>query len=132
MTEADTNEAAPALPISEKTSAVARDALTELHGDVARFYVRDRTLRRAQTAFGEVLQGSGPLDAAAVKTYLDAVARYFAAFEREAHAHLKDVEARLSRVAQLQFNLTAERGVAARRVEATGAVLGRLQKLSGR
>lgn len=107
-------------------------ALMELHAEVGRFYVRDRALLRAQKKFATVLAARGPLDAAAVRTYLDAVKRYFVGFEREAQLHLKDVEARLARVAQLQFNLTAERGVAARRVEATGGVLERLQKLAGR
>jgi hypothetical protein len=41
---------------------------------------------------------------------------------------LADVDRRLAKVSQLQFNLTAERGVTARRVEVTQAVLTRARE----
>lgn len=55
--------------------------------------------------------------------YLAAVRRYFEGFGREARAHLRDVDNRLVHANQVQFNLTAERGVAVKRIEATDAVL---------
>jgi hypothetical protein len=58
--------------------------------------------------------------------------RYFRGFEREARAHLRDLDERLARVSQLQFNLTAERGVAARRAELTQGVLARVEELGPR
>jgi hypothetical protein len=59
------------------------------------------------------------------------VIRYFSGFAREAQAHLRDVERRLAKVSQLQFNLTAERGVAAKRVEITQGVLSKVAELRG-
>jgi hypothetical protein len=69
------------------------------------------------------------LDDSAVRGYLAAVTTYFTGFEREARSHLADIDRRLARASQLQFNLTAERGVTARRVEATQGVLSRLAEL---
>lgn len=109
-----------------------RAALTELHAEVGRFYVRDRAVLRAQAMLGEALQSGRDVDAGTAQAYLREVTRYFTGFEREARGHLKSVEARLGRIAQLQFNLTAERGVAARRVEATQGVLARLRELGRR
>jgi len=77
------------------------------------------------------LAGGGP-DESAVHRYLLAVRRYFTGFERDARARLKDVEMRLARASQLQFNLTAERGVAVRRVELTQGVLARALELAER
>jgi hypothetical protein len=57
------------------------------------------------------------------------VRRYFTGFQREAQAHLKSVDRELERLYQLQYNLTAERGVAVRRVEATQGVLSAIAEL---
>ncbi len=105
--------------------------LVALHEVVERFYVTDRRLRRAQARMARALDGSDP-SVADVRAYLAAVERYFAGFEREARRHLRDIERRLARVAQLQFNLTAERGVATQRVAATQGVLARLRELGAR
>ncbi len=111
------------------TQSAQRAALGELHTEVNRFYVRDRALLQAQAAFAKVLESPGGVDATAARLYLRAIVRYFGGFEREARAHLNDIEARLARAAQLHFNLTAERGVATRRVEATQGVLARVREL---
>jgi hypothetical protein len=108
---------------------VERAALLALVEDVGRFYVRDRRMRLAQEAIRTLLAGDAPLDDGAVRGYLVAVTTYFTGFEREARGHLADIDKRLARVSQLQFNLTAERGVTARRVEATQGVLSRLAEL---
>jgi hypothetical protein len=109
---------------------VDRARLKALADDVGRFYVRERTMRRAQEAMRTLLGNDATLDDAAVRGYLQAVTSYFTGFEREARAHLADLERRLARVSQLQFNLTAERGVALRRVEATRGVLSLLAELA--
>jgi hypothetical protein len=102
------------------------DALRALVDEVGRFYVRDRKLGRVQRAMSEALAGGGTPGDDQVRAYLETVRRYFTAFQSEARAHLQQVEARLKRVSQEQYNLAAERGVAARRVEATRSVLSRL------
>ncbi len=101
-----------------------------LHAHVDRFYIRDKTLEAAQRAMGVLLSSDDGPNEEATKHYLAVVRRYFDGFEREARAHLRDVERRLNKINQVQYNLTAERGVAARRVEATRGVLGELAELS--
>jgi hypothetical protein len=107
-----------------------RASLKALADEVGRFYVRERKMRRAQEAIRLLLASDAPLDPAAVRGYLNAVTDYFTGFEREARHHLADIDKRLARVSQLQFSLTAERGVTARRVEATQGVLSRLAELA--
>ncbi len=106
--------------------------LAALVEEIGRFYVTDRKMRRAQTTMAQALARSRPPSPKAVAAYLKAVSRYFTGFEREARAHLADLDRRLGRVSQLQFNLTAERGVAARRVEATQGVLARIREIGPR
>jgi hypothetical protein len=96
--------------------------LAALAARVGAFHITDRAMKRAQAevtaaiAAGEV----GDRERAA---YLAAVHRYFDGFEREARAHLRDVDRRLEHANQVVFNLTAERGVAVKRIEATQSVL---------
>ena len=87
-------------------------------------------LRRAQAALERALAEGDP-SPRIVEAYLAAARRYFGGFAREAQSHLADVERRLARASQLQYNLTAERGVAARRIEATQGVLARVEELAG-
>jgi hypothetical protein len=110
--------------------AADRRQLQQLVGEVAEFYVRDRRLRRAQAEMAALLASGAEIPAERVAAYLSAVRRYFSGFEREARARLRDVERRLARASQVQFNLTAERGVAARRVEITQGVLSKLAELA--
>jgi hypothetical protein len=112
----------------------ARDpqALAELVAEVGRFYVRDKAMRRAQDAMSAALAAGTPPGEKAVDAYIAAVRTYFGGFEREARAHLADIDRRLAKVSQLQFNLTAERGVTQRRVEVTQGVLGRIEELAPR
>ena len=107
------------------------ERLRTLVEEIGRFYLTDRPMRRAQERIKAAL-ASGEPEAREVETYVAAVKRYFSGFEREARAHLADVEKRLAKVSQVQFNLTAERGVAARRVAATQGVLSRVEDLGGR
>lgn len=105
------------------------DQLRGLVAAVGAFYVTDRELARAQKDMERALASGAP-DAAAVRAYTVAVERYFSGFAREARAQLAYVDRELERLYQRQFNLTAERGVAARRVEATQGVLSTLAELA--
>jgi hypothetical protein len=107
------------------------ERLRTLVEEIGRFYVTDRAMRRAQERMKAALSNGDP-NAREIEAYVAAVKHYFSGFEREARSHLVDVERRLAKVSQVQFNLTAERGVAARRVAATQGVLSRIEELAGR
>ena len=106
-----------------------RERLRALVAEVAGFYTTDRRLRKAQQRMADVLGRDRPPSPREVRRYLKELARYFKGFHREAYRHLADVEERLAKVSQVQFNLTAERGVAARRVELTQGVLERIAEI---
>jgi hypothetical protein len=108
--------------------AVDPERLRVLVAEVERFYIRDRAMARAQRTISALLAAGEPSEAE-TGAYLRAVRHYFSGFEREARDHLREVESRLAKVSQVQFNLTAERGVAARRVAATQGVLSRVAEL---
>lgn len=86
-------------------------------------------MERAQREIERALAAGVP-DAASMRAYLAAVERYFSGFHREAKTQLAYVDRELERLYQRQFNLTAERGVAARRVEVTQGVLSSLAELA--
>lgn len=105
---------------------------TEFRALVARvgeFYVTDKAMKNAQKKIEVALAAADAGDRER-EEYLAAVRRYFNGFEREARAHLRDVDKRLEHVNQVHFNLTAERGVAVRRIEATQAVLQDLESVA--
>ena len=102
------------------------DAFVALVERVGQFYVTDKAMKSAQKKI-EIALAFGDVEAQEREAYLLAVRRYFSGFEREARAHLRDVDKRIEHVNQVHFNLTAERGVAVRRIEATQAVLKELQ-----
>jgi hypothetical protein len=108
---------------------MADDNLRALAARVGEFYVTDKTLKTAQKKI-EAALAAGPVDERTQNEYLSAVRRYFSGFEKEARAHLRDVDKRLERINQVQFNLTAERGVAVRRIEATQSVLQELERVA--
>lgn len=85
-------------------------------------------MREAQRAIETALAG-GAADASACDAYRAAAQRYFESFDREARAHLRDVDRRLERANQVVFNLTAERAVAVKRIEGTQAMLAALADL---
>jgi hypothetical protein len=100
----------------------AADAFRALVARVAEFYITDKAMKNAQKRI-ETTLAAGEAGEREKNEYLHAVRRYFTGFEREARAHLRDVDKRLEHVNQVHFNLTAERGVAVRRIEATQTVL---------
>jgi hypothetical protein len=96
--------------------------LRDLVARVGAFHITDRRMKQAQQTIEATIVG-GTVDAAARARYLAAVRHYFEGFHREARAHLRDVDRRLEYANQVHFNLTAERGVAVKRIEATQSVL---------
>jgi len=108
---------------------VDREAVRALWNEVEGFYVRDRSLKKAQSDMLRALNSDEDLQGGAVSTYIDVVRRYFTGFHREAKQHVNTIDRRLEQLAQLQFNATAERGVAARRVEVTQNVLARVDTI---
>ena len=105
-------------------------ALAELVTRIGAFHITDRAMKRTQRSMEEAL-ASGSVDDRTRAAYLDAARRYFEGFNTEARAHLRDVDRRLEHVNQVHFNLTAERGVAVKRIEATQAVLSALTEADG-
>lgn len=106
----------------------ANDALREFVTRVGAFHITERQMKKAQRAM-EAAVDDGAVDDATRAGYLHAVRRYFESFDREARLHLRDVDRRLEYANQVQFNLSAERGVAVKRIEATQSVLQALTTL---
>ena len=105
-------------------------ALAALAAHVGGFHITDRAMKRAQEEVAAAI-ASGNVDDRARDAYLSAVRHYFDGFQKEARAHLRDVDKRLEQVNQVAFNLTAERGVAVKRIEATEGVLRDVGALQG-
>lgn len=74
---------------------------------------------------------NGDVDERTKNEYLAKVRQYFAGFEREARAHLRSVDKRLEHVNQVHLNLSAERGAAVKRIEATQHVLQDAERVAG-
>ncbi len=108
---------------------MSEDRVAALVAQVGNFHITDRAMRKAQDAAQAVL-AAGSFDERQRADYCSAVRRYFTSFEREARGHLRDVDRRLEQLNQVQFNLTAERGVAVKRIEATRAVLDELDAVA--
>lgn len=102
--------------------------LAALVAHVATFHITDRAMKRAQAEVEAALR-AGTADEKARGAYLGAVRQYFNGFAKEARHHLRDVDRRLEHVNQVHFNLTAERGVAVRRIEGTEAILKEVAEL---
>jgi hypothetical protein len=103
-------------------------ALRDLVARIGAFHVTDRRLKGAQRAIEAAIE-KGAVDDSVRDAYGSEVRRYFEDFDREARAHLRDVDRRLEQVNQVAFNLGAERGVAVKRIEGTQAVLHALTEL---
>jgi hypothetical protein len=99
-----------------------KEAFADLAIRVGAFHITDRAMKRAQAAIERELD-AGTIGETSRRAYLAAVRRYFEGFSKEAREHLRDVDRRLEQINQVHFNLTAERGVAVKRIEATQAIL---------
>ncbi len=96
---------------------------------VGKFYITDKAMKRAQERMLDLIAREADEDGDR-QAYIAAVRRYFTGFEAEARAHLRAVDRRLEQVDQIRFNLAAERGVTARRIESTREVLEELDRIS--
>jgi len=102
-------------------------ALADLVARIGTFHVTDRAMKRVQQTMEQAL-ARDVVDDRLRAAYFEAARRYFEGFNGEARGHLRDVDRRLEHVNQVHFNLTAERGVAVKRIEATQAVLDALRE----
>jgi hypothetical protein len=107
---------------------VGEDRLAALAATVGAFHLTDRAMRGAQDRVERAL-AAGAVDAATVRTYVDAVRRYFEPYQREAQGQLRHVDRELERLYLQQYNLAAERSVVNKRVEAVRGVLDALAEL---
>ncbi|HEY6235624.1 MAG TPA: hypothetical protein VIW69_11030 [Candidatus Elarobacter sp.] len=107
---------------------MADDRLAALVATVGAFHLTDRAMRTAQDRIERAV-AAGIVDTTAAHAYLDAVRRYFEPYEREAQGQLRYVDRELEQLYLQQFNLTAERGVVGKRVEAVRGVLDALAEL---
>jgi alkylation response protein AidB-like acyl-CoA dehydrogenase len=105
-------------------------SLLDVAARVGAFHITERAMKRAQSAI-EAAITNGLVDDTMRGRYLREVRRYFEAFDREAREQLRDVDRRLERINQIHFNLTAERGVAVKRIEGTQGVLNALASVDG-
>lgn len=97
----------------------------QLTAQIGAFHITDAAMCRAQQRIEAAIAG-GDVSHDDARSYIAAARRYFSSFDREARAHLRDVDRRLTRANQVVFNLAAERAVAVKRIEATSAVLAAL------
>jgi hypothetical protein len=104
------------------------DRLRALAERIGAFHITDRAMKRAQSAMEHSLR-DGDVGVETRDAYLAAARRYFEEFAAEARTHLRDVDRRLEQANQVTFNLTAERGVAVKRIEATQSVLQSIETL---
>ena len=102
-----------------------RERLAALVATVGAFHITERAMRAAQARMTAALAAGEP-GPGEVRTYAAAVRRYFEPYAGESAEQLRHVDRELARLYQLQFNLTAERGVVAKRVEAVRGVLAAL------
>ena len=109
-------------------AAGLRERVAQLAATVGEFHITDRAMRAAQDRLSAAL-AAGTADEGALRAYLDAVRRYFDPYGREAQAQLRHVDRELEKLYALQYNLAAERGVVAKRVEAVRGVLDALAEL---
>ncbi|MDQ6944305.1 MAG: hypothetical protein M3169_17545 [Candidatus Eremiobacteraeota bacterium] len=107
---------------------MADGRLAALAATVGAFHLTDRAMRGAQERIERALAASD-VDDATAQAYIDAVRRYFEPYEREAQGQLRHVDRELERLYLHQFNLTAERGVVGKRMEAVRGVLTALAEL---
>jgi hypothetical protein len=112
--------------------ALDRETLARLVAEIEGFYVRDRALVRAQAKMRSAIASPSDIDPELARAYLKTLRAYFEGFTAEAKSRLADVERRLARTSQLQYNLTAERGVAAERAKLTQGVLSRIEELAAK
>lgn len=97
--------------------------LAVLVRQVGAYRISDRALRAGLEALQGRLERNEMPSERELAVFLREARRYFEGLEREARAHLKDLDRRLDDLFQQQYNLQAERGVAQRRLAGAGHTL---------
>lgn len=103
--------------------------LRALYERAAAFHFSDAAIRSLHERVGKALEAGAPTRELE-ETYRKALLRYFAGFDTQTRAQLRDLDRRLAELAQSQLNFTAERNVAVKRLENIGAMLGLLDEAS--
>jgi hypothetical protein len=85
------------------------------------YHITDKRLLRARSSLERDRSEANE------RTFRAQVARYFTTLVREAQAHIADVDRRLDDVYQRQYNLSAERAVAQRRLQGARQILQALE-----
>ncbi|MGC8485790.1 MAG: hypothetical protein ACP5O6_09185 [Candidatus Baltobacteraceae bacterium] len=107
--------------------ARAEADLRALYERADRFHFSDPSMRALHERVGKAIESaSAPAELEA--RYREALQRYFVGFDRQTRAQLRDLDRRLSELAQAQLNFTAERNVAVKRLENIGEMLGILDE----
>jgi len=102
--------------------------LATLVRHVGAYRISDRSLRASlERVQSYTERGEAPPEPE-LAAFMRAARRYFETLEREARAHLKDIDRRLDDLFQQQYNLQAERGVAQRRLAGAGETLALLER----
>ncbi len=103
--------------------------LRTLYERATAFHFSDAAIRSLHERVGKALEAGAPTRELE-ETYRKALLRYFAGFDTQTRAQLRDLDRRLAELAQSQLNFTAERNVAVKRLENIGAMLGLLDEAS--
>jgi len=103
--------------------------LRTLYERATAFHFSDAAIRSLHERVGKALEAGAPTRELE-ETYRKALLRYFAGFDTQTRAQLRDLDRRLAELAQAQLNFTAERNVAVKRLENIGAMLGLLDEAS--
>ncbi len=103
--------------------------LRTLHERASAFHFSEAAIRSLHDRVGKALDTGAPTREME-EAYRRALRRYFAGFDVQTRAQLRDLDRRLAELAQAQLNFTAERNVAVKRLENIGAMLGLLDEAS--
>ncbi len=95
--------------------------LSELLALVDGYHITDKRLLRARAALKKSHTDGNE------RAFRSEAARYFASLAHEAQTQMADVDRRLDDVYQRQYNLTAERAVAERRLQGARQILQALE-----
>ena len=101
--------------------------LRALYERADRFHFSDPSMRSLHQRIGKAIESENPPEALE-EAYRKALRRYFTGFDVQTRAQLRDLDKRLSELAQAQLNFHAERNVAVKRLENIGEMLGLLDE----
>ena len=101
--------------------------LRALYQHAESFHFSEPTIRALHQRVGRALEAGAPTEELEAG-YRAALRKYFASFDTQTRAQLRDVDRRLADLAQAQLNFNAERNVAVKRLENIGTMLGLLDE----